>query len=402
MARRGNGEGSIFQRKDGRWVGAVYVLLPSGGRSRRFVYGHTREDVHQKVTKLLAQVQDGVVASNTQLTVEQYLSTWLEDVAKRRVRPRTFDLYRMLIRRHIVPAIGRKRLARLTVVDVRRFLNSKADAGLSPSSVKKLHIVLGSALQQAVRDELLTKNVARLVQVPVPKPAPVDPYTLEEARALLAAAKGHRLYAFWAVAIGLGLRRGEALALRWEDVDLDGVRPTLRVARGLQRIDGQLVFHEPKTARSRRTIPLPAALARTLKAHRAEQNAERLAAGADWHDLDLVFATKLGGPVEPGNMLRSLAALCEQAGVRRLRVHDLRHTCATLLLAQGVPLRVVMELLGHSAIGVTANTYGHVVPALMHEATEQLHDALAADDGDVDVKKDVSGSGGPSDEAAGE
>jgi integrase len=368
-------------------VGEAFVLLPNGGRDRRTVYGRTREDVHGKITHLLNQAQQGIVASNTKLTVEQYLAVWLKDVARRKVRPRTHEVYETVVRRHIVPAIGTKRLNQLGAADVRRLLNAKADEGLAPGTVKKIHVVLGSALQDAFRDDLVTRNVARLVQVRGATPPPVKPLDVAEAQALLEVAQGDRLYALWAVAIGVGLRRGEALGLRWQDVDLEA--GTLRVEQALQRTKDGLEFGAPKTERSRRTIPLPAVCVEALRAHRARHAAERLAAGPEWEDTGLVFTSTTGGALQPRSVNRWFGELCERAGLRTVRLHDLRHTCATLLLAQGVAPRVVMETLGHSQIGVTMNTYAHVLPVLQREAADRMDEALGTV---VAVKTAVNGS----------
>ena len=223
--------------------------------------------------------------------------------------------------------------------------------------------------------------------MPVARPDPVQPLDLDDARQLLETARGGRLYALWAVAIGVGLRRGEALGLRWIDVDLDG--GTLRVEQSVQRVDGKLRFAPPKTARSRRTIPLPSVCVAALRVHRAVQNAERLGAGLAWHDFGLVFTTSIGTPIEPRNLNRSFDALCARAGIRRVRVHDLRHTCASLLLAQGVAPRVVMEILGHSQLAVTMNIYSHVLPAVEREAADRMNAALS---GDVAVTVAVNGT----------
>lgn len=216
-----------------------------------------------------------------------------------------------------------------------------------------------------------------LVEVPTVRAAPVQPLDIAEAQQLLKAARGDRLYALWAVAIGVGLRRGEALALRWRDLDLDA--GVLRVEQAVQRVEGKLQFAPPKTARSRRTVPLPDVCTAALRAHRLAQQRERLALGPAWQDFELVFTTGLGTPIEPRNINRSFDAPCRRAGVRRLRLHDLRHTCASLLLAQGVPARVVMETLGHSQIAVTMNLYTHVLPTVQREAAERMNEALLTD-----------------------
>jgi integrase len=374
MARRGHNEGTIVQRKDGRWEGKCYVLLANGGRTRRSVYGRTRSEVADKLAELQTQVRQGLVAPKAGMTVEQYLLSWLEDVAKRNLRTRTYENYETNVRVHLVPGLGSKRLDRLTPAEVRRFLHAKADAGLAAGTVKKLHVVLGSALQAAVRDGLLARNVARLVQVSVPDGLPNEPWTMSETKAFLQAAEDDRLHALWAVAVALGMRRGEIAGLRWTDVDL--AAGTLRVEQTLQRTKDGLRFVPPKTRRSRRSIPLPRPCVEALRAHRRRQARERLALGPAWTDSGLVFTTMLGTPIEPRNISRSFDQLCDRADLRRIRLHDLRHTCATLLLAQGVPARVVMEILGHSQIAVTMNTYTHVVPELQREAIDRLADAF--------------------------
>jgi integrase len=265
------------------------------------------------------------------------------------------------------------RLDRLAAADVRRLLNATADKGYAPSTVRHVHAVLRVALEQAVRDDLLARNVARLVQGPKKRTAPIVPLDVDEARRLLHEARGDRLYALWAVAIGVGLRKGEALGLGWHAVDLDA--GLLRVERTLQRIAGSLRVDEPKTERSRRNVRLPAVCVAALRQH-ADRQAEERAAARHWTDTGLVFTTQLGTAIDPRNVNRWLAELCERAGVRAIRPHDLRHTCASLLLAQGVPARVVMDILGHSQIAVTMDIYSHVLPAMQDDAAERMDGAL--------------------------
>ncbi len=375
--RRANGEGTIYQRKDGRFEGALFVPTPSGARVRRRVYGRTRREVHEKLTALARQVHQGLPVAGTTDSVAVYLRSWLDEVAKRKVRPRTWETYELLIRRHIVPVIGGKRLDRLSPADVRRLLDRKRDEGLSGSTVRQLHAVLRVALQQAVREDQLPRNVARLVEVPTADQLPVQPLSVAEARRLLKAARDDRLYALWAVALSVGLRRGEALGLRWQDVDLEA--GLLRVEQTLQRVDGRLRFAAPKTARSRRVVPLPPICVVALSEHRERQDQDRAALGRAWYESGLVFTTSIGTPLEPRNVNRSFETLCERAGVRRIRLHDLRHTCASLLLAQGVAPRVVMETLGHSQIAVTLNIYTHVMPTVLRDAADRMQAALESD-----------------------
>jgi integrase len=207
-----------------------------------------------------------------------------------------------------------------------------------------------------------------------------------EARTLLAAAADDRLFAVYVLALVLGMRRGEVLGLRWSAVDLDG--GTLRVRSSLQRVGGQLVLSSAETRRARRAIPLPRAVVKVLRVHRESQAAERVAAEV-WSDDDLVFTTSIGTAIEPRNVNRHYEGLLDKAKVRRVRFHDLRHSCASLLFELGVPLRMVMEILGHSQISTTSDIYTHVMPAQYREVADTL-DAWLGDQchGDEDVQAD--------------
>jgi integrase len=225
-----------------------------------------------------------------------------------------------------------------------------------------------------MREDLVARNVAKLVVVPGGSQGEVVPLSVEEARALLLAAEGTRLYALWAVALAVGLRRGEALGLRWKDVDLD--RGELRVSQTLQRVDGRLQFVPPKSERSRRRVPLPPVTMAALKRYHLQAANEAANRARSVGPDDLVFTSSTGTPLEPRNANRVFTDLLKTAGLRPTRFHDLRHTCASLLLAQGVSPRVVMETLGHSAIAVTMNTYGHVMPLAQREAADRMNELL--------------------------
>lgn len=300
--KRANGEGTIYQRSDGRWVGSAIVLTPAGTRKRRDVYGRTRKEAHEKLTALLRLTHQGVPAAGDGRRVGEYLTRWLTEVARSRLRPTTYRTYEQCVRLHLVPGLGRKRLDRLAPADVRAFLSGKQAEGLSPRSVQYLHAVLRAALQQAVRDDLIARNVARLVTPPPVHRDEVRPLDELEARALLAAAAGDRLYALYAVALGVGLRRGEALGLAWTDVDLD--EGVLRVRQALYRVNGRMELLPPKTARSRRTVPLPPICVEALRSHRARQAEDKAAAGPRWRESGLVFTTEIGTPIDPSNLSR--------------------------------------------------------------------------------------------------
>jgi integrase len=375
MARRGAGEGSIYKRADGRWVGAVHLGYDDGRRRRRVVYGKTRRDVQESMTRALRDHQAGLqVQTDGRETVQHYLERWL-DATRPSVRPSTHARYANILRTHAIPALGRTPLTRLSAPQVQAMLNAELQAGLAPRTVHHLRAVLRRALGQAVRWGLVPVNVAALTDPPrVPR---VEPrwLTPEEARRFLEAARNDRLYALYAVALAVGLRSGEALGLRWSDVNLDD--GTLSVRHALQRVDGRLVLVEPKTPRSRRTLALPATAQLALRGHRARQDAERQLAGSRWQEHDLVFTSTIGTPLDGTAVTKRFQRLLASAGLPHQRLHDLRHACASLLLAQGVHPRVVMELLGHSQIGLTLNTYSHVLPQLGRDAADRMEAVLA-------------------------
>jgi integrase len=234
-----------------------------------------------------------------------------------------------------------------------------------------MHAGIRRALNVAVKWQLIAVNPATLVDSPRPRQHEVVPLSATEARRLIEAAHGDRMEARWLVGLALGLRQGEALGLWWDDVDLDA--GLLRVRRALQRQrGGGLVFTEPKTLRSKRSIPLPAPLVQVLREHRDRQDKERITAGNLWHESRCVFTTPIGSPVDPRNDYREFKKVLARAGLPSVRLHDLRHTAASLLLAQNVPARVVMEILGHSQIALTMNTYSHVAPEVSREAADRI------------------------------
>lgn len=372
--RRGNGEGSIYQRSDGRWAAVVDVGREGGKRRRKTLYGRTRKEVAERLKIALRAQQQGLLPTgDDRQTVSAFLEWWLAEVVENTVRPSTAVSYATKVRKHIAPEIGHVPLTKLGPADVQALLNRKLAAGQSARSVQYIHAILRRSLGQAERWGLVPRNVAKLVDPPRVVRPEIVPLSRDEARALLAAAHGDRLEALYTVGIALGLRQGEALALRWDDVDLE--EATLRVKRTVQRIRGELVYGEPKSARSRRALSLPAASVEALKAHRRRQLAERLAA-FEWEDNDLVFCTQAGRPLDARNVARHFDRMCERAGLGHRRFHDLRHTTASLLLEQGVHPRVVMELLGHSQFSLTMNNYSHVMPVLQREAANRMDEVL--------------------------
>jgi integrase len=370
--RRRAGEGSIYQRADGRWVAAV--RLPDG--ARRYFYAKTQREAIDKLRASQRALDDGLPLGDGRLTVERFLHTWLESV-RGAIRPSTYSSYELAVRR-LLPRIGRIRLAALDPAAVQHAYTALQDAGLAASSVRLTHRVLHAALKQAVRWGLVGRNVTDLVRAPRPEAREMRTLTAEQLAALFSATEtaGDRLHALWVLLATTGLRLGEALGLRWEDVDLTGGR--LTVTRALQRQRGQgMQFVEPKSAAGRRTVFLSQVAVAALRAHRARQLEERLAAGPLWEDIGLVFTTTRGTPLDVQRVDRHFRRALARAGLPRVRVHDLRHTAATLLLAGGTHPKVVQELLGHATIAITLGTYAHTVPAMHRQAVAHF-DALFA------------------------
>lgn len=379
-ARRGQNEGSIYQRKDGRWVARLPLGYEGGRRRRKDYYGRTRREVQEKLNRGLADLHRGVMPSRDErLTVSAFLESWIRDNVAPSVRPSTLRTYEYIVRVHLVPTLGRTPLVRLSPQDVQRVVNEKARSGLSPRSVSHVRAVLRAALNDAMKWDLVVRNVAVNVDLPRIPRYEVQALAPGDARAVLAAVGNDRLGPLYAVTLALGLRQGEALGLSWADVDFDG--RVVRIRRALQKIGGHWQLVEPKTERSRRKLPLPEPTVAELRRWHAHQLVERLAAGSEWQETGLVFTTSLGRPLDGPNVTHHLKKLLQLAGLPTMRFHDLRHGLATLMLSQGESPRVVMETLGHSQISLTLNTYTHVIPSLQREAADRVGAVLAGPPG---------------------
>jgi integrase len=400
--RRANGEGSIWLRKDGRYGYAAYVPTTAGTYKRVQGYARSHEDARRKLTELIRSADQGVPVAAVNWTVAEYLTYWLRQVVREDRRPKTYQGYEGVVRLHLIPGLGRKRLARLAAQDVRTFITQVRQecqccklgwdaqreaprccarpggecckSRLSVRMVQSIHAVLRNALESAVREEVIPRNVARLVRIPAPRYKINRGLTAQQAKATLRAASGHRLYALYALALFLGLRRGELLGLRWQDVDLDEAK--LEVTQTLQRVGGSLCLVPPKTEGSARTVPLPPVCVEALREHRKRQFAERADRWPDWEDHGLVFPSRRGTPMEPDNLRRSWGEIRQRAGLGVMRFHDLRHTCVTLLLDLGTPPHIVREIVGHSAIEVTMTIYAHASLDEKRKALGKLGEAL--------------------------
>lgn len=398
--RNPNGAGSIARRKDGRYMGMAYVTTTSGIRKRVYVYGKTWDEADQKLTELKSMEHGGIPVPDSNSTVAEFLTYWLaEEVAPNR-RPKTYQGYASVVHVHLIPGLGKKRLRKLRTQEVRAWLNRLreqcqcckdgrdkerekprccavgqcCEKRLSTRMVQFIHAVLRNALQHAMREELVLRNVARLVRTPAPSYTTGKGLSVAQAKLVLKALREDRFYALYVLAMTLGLRRGELLGLTWTAVDLE--RGTLIVATNLQRVDGELRLMQPKTASSTRTLPLPSLARDALIEHGERQAQERAAAGMDWRENGLVFPSRIGTPFEPDNLRRSWGPVREKFGLTH-RFHDLRHTCITLLLDLGVPPHIVMEIAGHSDHGVTMQVYAHASLDEKRRALDKLNGRLA-------------------------
>lgn len=370
-------QGQITKRGTATYQIRVYRGKDAAGRRHwaTVTVKGTRQDAQKELTRRLAAKDNGRLPATTRQTVEAYLTKWLSTDATPRVHSRTVDSYTRLLHTYVIPALGMKKLAALTAWDVQELVNSLTARPLSPRTVRYTVSVLRQALRRAVRLRLLPSNPVEAQDLTLPRQERTERRWLSPAEAakLLATAEGHRLAALWHVAIMTALRPGEYLALRWSDVDLAAA--TLTVRRTL--LPGG-TFGTGKTNQSRRTVTLPASTVKSLKDHKRRQAEERLAAGDQWEDGDLVFCTVLGKPLDHNNVVHyHFKPLLKQAELPAIRLYDLRHTGATLLLQAGENLKVVSERLGHASITLTADVYSHVSPAMQAKSAERLEGILA-------------------------
>jgi integrase len=369
MSRRGRGEGSIRRRRDGRWEARV-TLSAGGSVQRRSFFGKTRSEAARRLRDALQKHDNNIAVPSERLTLAAHLKDWLA-AKKAKLRPETWRRYDDYCRLHIIPAIGNKRVARLSIADVQTLHESLRGRGLSGTSAHHVHMVLRAALQDALRWDRVSRNVASLVVAPKRDTREMKALGAEDARALLTAVKGEPLEAFFVTALTSGLREGELQALRWKDVSLE--RRRLRVTATLTAVrNGAPVFGEPKTQHSRRTVWLSEMAAEALERHRSAQEDQRRIAGPAWVEHNLVFPNERGLPLWRSQIRTHWLRLLEKAGLPPMRVHDLRHSAASLLLAEGVPVKVVSEMLGHSDVSTTLRIYAHVVEGAQEQATSAI------------------------------
>ncbi len=369
MPAKGDG---ITKRKDGRYMARYTVQTPDGPK-RKVIYGRKYKEVERKLNEARGDAARGIIYDAENISVGEYLTKWLSDSVRDTVRTRTCERYESIVRVHLGPSIGRVKLKALTPAHVRELYREKLDSGLAPRSVLHIHRTLSRALKQATDDGLIPRNAAAPVKPPRPRREEMRPLNREQVRSLFEAASGDRLEALYIVAVTAGLRRGELQGLQWEDLDLNA--GTLQVRRTLSEPKGGYVFEAPKSGKGR-NIRLTQRAVAALREHRKRQLEERVQHAGLWQDHGLVFTSGIGTPLLGGNLNRAFKATLRRAGLPEIRFHDLRHTCATLLLRQGVNPKFVQELLGHADISLTLNVYSHVLPDMGDAAAGAMDAAL--------------------------
>lgn len=375
--RRGHGEGSIFQRRDGRWVGRIDLGHKNGSRHRKDFFGKTRREAAQKLAIAQRTICDGLPISPERAQLGAFLNEWLENTARPNVRPRTYRRYRELVHLHVIPSLGKRPINRISPQELQALYNRKLEQGLAPRTVGHIHRVLHKALQDALRWGLVARNVTAVINPPKVPVREMHYLSPEQARQLLKAAEGDPLEALYRLALTTGLRQGEILGLKWPDLDWN--TNVIHIRRTITRDEaGKPVEGEPKSAKSRRTVHLPQSTIVALRRHRHLQMETQIRALA-WEHHNYIFTNQVGRPIDVGYLARrSFQPLLERAGLPKIRFHDLRHTAATLLLTQGVHVKVVSEMLGHSQISLTLDTYSHVISGLQEDAAEKIERLLTA------------------------
>lgn len=367
MSKRGNGDGSYYRRPDGRWE--VKLSLPGG--VRKSVYGRTRADAKAKAAELMRRSDQGLDVLSREQTLADFMERWLVDVAARRVRPSTRESYERVIRVRILPSLGKTKLSAVTPLQLQALYSRLLDKGLAPASVVRTHAILHGAFRQAVRWNILPRNPADAVSPPSIPRQEMRALTRDEVMTLIDSAPDPVMKTLYAVAATAGLRRGELLGLKWPDVDF--ARGMLVVQRTAHRIRGEgIVYGEPKTNAARRSIRIGGFVVELLRRHRAAQLEQRLRAGPAWQDTGVIFTSLHGPPLEAARVSRIFQRDLLNAALPRVRFHDLRHTAATLLIEQGVPIKAVQSTLGHSTIATTMDVYAHLTPAMQDSVAEAI------------------------------
>ena len=377
--KRGNGEGTIVKRTDGRWMASLTLGRDaiSGKLKRVTFYGKTRAEVAARLSDALRDRAHGVFVAPHKMTLGEWLHIWLTDFKRPEVRPLTYQSYDQQVRVRILPALGHVPLQDLEPYHLQQFYNTLS-IRVAPRTVRYTHAILRSALDLAEKHQRIARNPALLCTLPRDprKEWPtLSPQQLRET--LFPVLHAERLQAAFIVAVFTGLRRGELLGLRWQDVDLPGAELHVRQSAARMRVESgarktAVIMQAPKTPQSRRTLPLTGLCVQALRTHKAQHAQERLLLGSAYTDLDLVFCRPDGTPLDPKWMNRTFARLLRRAGLPPMRFHDLRHTFATLLMQLGESPKTVSQLLGHAGVQITLDWYTHPSQEVEEQAIARL------------------------------
>lgn len=381
--KRGQNEGSIRKRTDCTWEARVTIgISPDGKQQRKSLYGKTRQEVSAKMTDLLNNLQKGLITNPTEMTLAEWLDYYMPEYKKRYVKPTTYINYTVKVENHIKPAIGHHKLKTLRQDIIQKFVNTLTDKGLAPSTVEDVYKLLRNALETAVDDGLIVRNVANKVKLPkIPKPK-INVLTPEQQDAFVEQAKKTYMGSIYIFDLCTGMRLGELLGLKWSDIDFQNME--LHVTRTLRKVKDpdnadeswHLEFGSPKTAASERTIPLNETAVKVLADVFAQQEKNQTKAGTAYEDNDLVFATQLGRPLDPTNMRRTFYNICEKIGIRGFHPHCLRHTFTTRGAENNIDIRVIQRILGHATMNETNETYTHVSNSLKRAEILKLDKAV--------------------------
>ena len=371
--------GHIVQRsKDTYSIKVSMGKDPASGKykSQWFTVRGSKKDSEKRLSEILHQLDTGNYMKPGKTTVADYLTTWLQDYVKPNLSPRGYERYESIVRVHLVPAIGSIPLTQLRSNHLQKHYSAMLEAGLSPRSVRYDHVVLHKALATALKWGLITRNVADGVDAPRAKRPDMQTWDEAEVNQFLEAAKDTQYFALFYTALFTGARRSELLALRWQDIDF--IFCQVYVNRSMHHLqDGSYIFTQPKSEKSRRTIALPPSAFLVLQDYQKQKETEGLLLGMPLKDTDLVFSA-LGKPLRPNTVSRAWAMLAVKVGVRVIRLHDARHTHASLMLKQGIHPKIVQERLGHSTISITLDTYSHVAPGLQEAAAKRFDEAFSS------------------------
>lgn len=376
---RGHNEGSIRKRRDGTWEARVTIgIMADGKQNRKSIYGKTRQEVNAKMTDLLNNLQKGIITNPTEMTLSEWLDSYMLDYKKPHVKDTTYIAYTVKVKNHIKPAIGHYKLKALRQDIIQKFVNGLTAKGLAPATVEAVFKLLHNALERAVDAGFIARNVANRVQLPkVPKPK-IEVLTVDQQSVFVEKAKETYMGCAYIFDLCTGMRLGELLGLRWGDIDFE--KDELHIQRTIIKVKDpdnpdeswHLTFGDPKTPASERTIPLHQTAIKLLADVFEQQEINKTNAGAAYEDNDLVFCTKLGRPLDPINMRRTFYRICDKAGISGLHPHCLRHTFATRGAEKNVDVRVMQRFLGHASIEETANTYTHVLSDLKRDEMQKL------------------------------